>query len=82
MFSEVNPKKYMKNEEFGPGSLPITVDVSRRVTHQITGHILRIFLQEELGYPDVVIRETNDRYDQEYRQIRNRMTASTDEKNR
>ncbi|XP_054282459.1 gamma-aminobutyric acid type B receptor subunit 1-like isoform X2 [Macrosteles quadrilineatus] len=78
---EVNPKRYLKLEEYNWERLPITLDVSRRITHQITSHVLKIFLEERLGYPDIVLRERNDPWDQPYA-ARVRLTPVFDEHDR
>ncbi|XP_046676612.1 receptor-type guanylate cyclase gcy-4-like [Homalodisca vitripennis] len=77
---EVNPKRYMKvNYDFK--KMPIILDVSRRITHQITSYIFKIFLEEELGYNDVLIVENNDRFNQS-KQTRSRLEAGVGEKDR
>lgn len=43
-------------------TLPITLDVSQRVTHQITSNIFKIFLEEELGYKDVILKENKTNF--------------------
>uniref|UniRef100_A0A1B6EJJ0 Gamma-aminobutyric acid type B receptor subunit 2 n=1 Tax=Cuerna arida TaxID=1464854 RepID=A0A1B6EJJ0_9HEMI len=78
---EVYPKRYMRVENSNVKRMPIILDVSRRITHQITSYIFKIFLEEELGYIDVVIKENNDRFNQS-RKIYDRMSAGQGEKDR
>ena len=42
---------------FGDGItlLPLKVSYSKRASHQISSHVLRILLEELLGYEDVVL---------------------------
>ena len=50
---EIEPKRhfYYKGD-----SLTITIETSNRASHQLVSHILRILLQEALGYAKVEIR--------------------------
>lgn len=53
----MHPKKYLYYEG---KSLNITLEVSHRITHQLTTNVFKIFLQEVLGYPKVeIVRQEN-----------------------
>lgn len=55
--AEVHPKKYLHYEG---QSLNITLEMSDRITHQLTTNVFKIFLQEVLGYPKVeIVRQEN-----------------------
>lgn len=56
---EVNPKRFLHFQE---ETLPVRLETSRRITHQIATNIFRIFLEEALGYSDVRIIEKDDHF--------------------
>ncbi|XP_014212740.1 receptor-type guanylate cyclase gcy-3-like [Copidosoma floridanum] len=54
---EVNPKRYaILDGKY----IDIYLEISRRVTQRLVTRVTKIFLQEVLGYPDVVIVEKED----------------------
>lgn len=53
----MHPKKYLHYEG---NSLNITLEISHRITHQLSTNVFKIFLQEVLGYPKVeIVKEEN-----------------------
>ncbi len=53
LFSEVIPKRHFY---YNGQSLPLTIESSDRVSHQLASHILKILLEEVLGYDHVQLR--------------------------
>lgn len=58
-YPEVNPKRYL---HFREQMLPIRLETSRRITHQIVTNIFHIYLEEALGYNDVRIMVKDDHF--------------------
>ncbi|CAH0557671.1 unnamed protein product [Brassicogethes aeneus] len=56
---EVKPKKYAHH---GDKSNSIQLDVSSRITHQLTTHVFSIFLREVVGYEEVQINHYEDNF--------------------
>lgn len=53
----MTPRKYLVYKE---KSQPIVIETSSRITHQLSSNIFKIYIEEVLGYPKVVINEKED----------------------
>ena len=49
--------KQQRSFRHGGKAVPLTVAYSRRVSHQVSGHLIKILLEEGLGYSNVELRE-------------------------
>ncbi|XP_063228981.1 atrial natriuretic peptide receptor 2-like [Bacillus rossius redtenbacheri] len=57
---EVNPKRYFR---YADQTLDIIVETSRRVSHRLATHVFKLFLEEVMGYPRVVVVDQGDDFD-------------------
>ncbi|KAB0792760.1 hypothetical protein PPYR_14719 [Photinus pyralis] len=60
--TEVNPKRFLHYEG---RFLNITLEMSNSISHKLSTHVFKIFLQEVLGYPNVEIYPEDDNLDVE-----------------
>jgi len=59
LVTEVKPERYFISEG---RMLDIRLEVSERVTHRLITAIFKLFLQEVLGYPYVIMVEKDDHF--------------------
>ncbi|XP_067007078.2 uncharacterized protein [Anabrus simplex] len=58
---EVNPKRFL---HYRGQILTIRLETSGRLTHRLSTHVFRIFLEEVLGYPNITIVQHKDNFNE------------------